>query len=129
MSKWADVIPLRKPPAFGHLGFSYDDDDLLRSLLGALTNAIMAQHIDYEARIRLYFYLGLHGHEVQRWVGLLSAGHDHRRRLGQQLADAFRCVTSASIVINGDQDDDVYYDKVATLSRSLQSLYLLMCSC
>ena len=129
MSTYADVILLWELRAFEELGFSVDDGDRVRSLLCVLTNEMTVQHIDYEARIRLYFYLGLHGHEMQRWVGLLSVGHDHSRELGRRLADAFRFVTSDSILKNGDQNDEEYCDKVATLSRSLHSLYLLIRPC
>jgi hypothetical protein len=129
MSTWAEVIPLplQRPKSAKNSCFSFDDERQVNSLLCALTEEMFTQDLDYEARARLYFYLGMHGLAMQRWVDLLSREDTiYTRQLGQQLADSFRHAASPSMLEASSEDVEAYYRKLAVLSGNLASLLQLI---
>lgn len=132
MSTLADVIPfsLRQSGCVKQSYFSVKDETMLSGLLCVLTDEMNSRDINFEARMRLYFYLGLHNYAMQRWVRMLSRRHTlHNQQLGQQIAGSFQYLTSSSILEEDIQDYDTYRGKVALLSKSLRLLLQLISSC
>jgi hypothetical protein len=127
MPKLAEVIPLhaRQTRDIEEFLFSPRDEVLVSRLLYVLADEIAYGNSSYETRMRLHFYLGLHSHVMQRWLGLLSRSGMLNRQLSTNLADNFRSVTS-SILGEDSPDGIIYYDKISALSDSLSSLLELI---
>jgi hypothetical protein len=124
MSK-SKVIPFPKQPLGGidALFFSSDDERLIISILAALCSEMAAPILGSEARMRLYFYLGLNRYGVQRWLGSYTdETRTENRGLCEQIDEAFQYLTSQSRLEDNVAYDPTYRTKVCALSSAMFSL-------
>jgi hypothetical protein len=106
--------------------FSAHDEILVLRLLSVLADEIASGKIDAETRMRLYFYLSMHSHVMDRWMGLLSPRSTRNQQLSEDLADTFQRVISPSALEEDPRDGESYYSTVSALSNSLWSLLELI---
>jgi hypothetical protein len=107
--------------------FSAHDERLIRSALAVLDNETKTPTLDYEARARLYFYLGLHRHIIDRWLKLLLAENSaYSCELADQIQEAFQYLTSSSILDSNAPIEATYHRKLVTLSGNMFSCLRLV---
>jgi hypothetical protein len=102
--------------------FSAHDEKLIRRALTVLEAEMRTPALDYETRARLYFYLGLHRHVIDRWLVLLSADNSsYSTELADKIREAFQYLTSPSILGSEAPTDAIYRGKLAVLSGNIFS--------
>jgi hypothetical protein len=131
MPALAEVIPLpsRRPRPTGKPRFSADDQAMISSLIGMLTDEMATWDKDGSARARIYFYFRFHHYLVERWMGLLFAQETAgSQRLARQLGDAFQYVTSTATLGSSRVDRDGYRRRLNELAGHLRALLLIQAS-
>jgi hypothetical protein len=125
MSTQARIIPFpeRSREAGNSFSFSFNDERLIRGLLGELRSELAAPIVGYETRARLYFYLGLHRCGISRWLDLLRVEESkYNQHLSEQINEIFQYLTSTSMLEDDAPSDRAYRAKIDALSGNMFSL-------
>jgi hypothetical protein len=129
MSRSAEIIsfPVPSLSTVDERLFFPDDEELIINILAVLCTEMTHADMEYEARVRLYFYLGLNRYALQRWSDSLATTNSaESRELGEQLNEMVQHLTSKSMIEDNAEDGRSYFSKLGRLSSSLFSLLRLI---
>jgi hypothetical protein len=99
---------------------------LILRVLAVLNAEMERAELGYEARARLYFYLGFQRYAMLRWLSLLPVqGHSRAWELRSRISIILQRLISPHILEHGAIDEQMYREMVIALSGDMFALLRL----